>query len=141
MVAEKMEFSQLEPGYEFPPHHYRLNSSAVSSYLKAVGDTTEVYQGSGLVPPLAVAALALSALSQGINLPPGTIHVSQEFEFSGTATIDDSLTSFARISRKHNRGNLQLMAIDFKVKNQSQQVILTARTSFILPQNSKSQAE
>ncbi len=135
MVTKKVSFNQLEPGYEFPSSSFKLDGSAVSAYLRAAEDTTILYQGSALVPPLAVAALAMTALTEGIILPPGTIHVSQEFELSATVTTDDTLTSFASVSRKHSRGKLHLLTVSFKVLNQKEQAVLTGKTSFILPEN------
>jgi acyl dehydratase len=135
MVTKRVSFNQLEPGYEFPPSSFKLDSAAVSAYIRAVEDTTSLYQGAALVPPLAVAALAMTALTEGISLPPGTIHVSQEFEFSATVTTDDTVTSFASVSRKHSRGKLHLLTVSFKVLNQKQQAVLAGKTSFILPEN------
>jgi hypothetical protein len=131
-VAET--YSQLEAGYEFPPGNYRLDASRVSLFLEAVEDTSYPYQVNRLVPPMAVAALAMSALSNTISLPPGSIHVSQELSFVAAVNLDDSLTSYAKLSRTQKRGKLHLIAVDLTVRNQKQQTVLTGRTSFVLPQ-------
>ena len=106
----------------------------VSTYLKAVEETSSLYQDTGLVPPMAVAAGALTALSDGICLPPGTIHVSQEFEFTDTVSINDTLVSYARVSRKQSRRKLHFLTIDLSVFNQRQKAVLKGKTSFILPE-------
>jgi len=131
---QKMEYSQLEAGYEFPPSNYKLDSSIVSTYLRAVGDTSGLYQGTDLVPPMAIAAYAMASLSEGICLPPGTIHVSQEFEFISTASVNDTLTSYARVGRKQSRGKFHLLIVDLNVVNQDQKAVLAGKTSFILPE-------
>ena len=112
---QQIEYSQLEAGYEFSPSRYKLHASTVSTYLKAVEDTSRLYRDTKLVPPLAIAAHAMAALSKGICLPPGAIHVSQEIEFIDTVSVDESLTSCARVSRKQSRGKFQLLVIDFKM--------------------------
>jgi len=131
---QKIKYSQLEAGYEFPPSSYKLDTSIVSTYLKAVEDTSRLYQDNGLVPPMVIAAYAMAALSQSICLPPGAIHVSQELEFIDTVSVNESLISCARVSRKQSRGKFHLLAIDLNVFNQNQKVVLAGKTSFILPE-------
>ena len=142
-------YSQLEAGYEFPPGNYKLDASKVALFLKAIGDTSRLYQDNRpalslpalslsnvskrLVPPMAVAALAMAALSNTISLPPGSIHVSQELSFVKAISTDDDLTSYAKISRTQKRGGLHLITVDLNVRNQDQQTVLTGKTSFILP--------
>ncbi len=134
---QKIEYSQLEAGYEFLPSSYKLDFSIVATYLKAVGDTSGLYQDTGLVPPMVIAAYAMAALSESICLPPGTIHVSQEFEFIDTVSINDTLISYARVSRKQSRGKFHLLLVDLNVANQNQKAVLTGKTSFILPEYSE----
>jgi len=131
-VAET--YSQLAAGYEFPPGNFRLDAEKVALFLKAVEDESYPYQDNTLVPPMAVAALAMATLSNTISLPPGSIHVSQELGFVAAVSQDDSLTSYAKISRAQKRGKLHLIAVDLNVRNQNQQIVLTGKTSFILPQ-------
>ena len=130
---QKIEYCQLKTGYEFPPSSYNLDSAIASSYLKAVEDTSNLYQDTYLVPPMAIAAYAMASLSEHISLPPGTIHVSQEFEFRSAVNINDPLTSYARVSRKQSRGEFHLLSVDLNVVDQNQKVVLTGKTSFILP--------
>ncbi len=136
----KVEYSQLEVGYEFPPAHYQLDASTVSAYLQAVEETHQLFQGSALVPPMAVAALTMASLSEHLTFPAGAIHVSQDFEFTDTVTTGDTLTSHASVARKQDRGKLHLLAIDLNVNNLEGKTVLTGKTSFVLP-DSSAQAE
>jgi hypothetical protein len=56
-----------------------MNASFVSKYLKAV----DCAAGDGFVPPLAITACAIAAMTKTIPLPPGTvaIHASQDWSF------------------------------------------------------------
>ena len=132
-------YSQLEAGYEFPPGNYTLDASKVTLFLKAVDDASHIYQDNKLVPPMAVAALAMATLSNTISLPPGSIHVSQELSFVKAVSLDANLTSYAKISRAQKRGKLHLISVDLDVRNQAQETVLTGKTSFILPQPGKGQ--
>ena len=133
---QKIEYSQLETGFEFPPSSYKLDSTMVVTYLKAVEEKSKLYQDTSTVPPMAIAAHAMAALSEGICLPPGTIHVSQEFAFLDTANVDDTFTSYARVGKKQSRGTFNLLVVDLDVTDQDMKKVLTGKTSFILPEYS-----
>ena len=130
--GQKVECSQLEKGYKFPLASYTLDTKMVSTYLKAVGETDPIYNA--LVPPMAVAACAMAALSESISFPPGSIHVSQEFEFLDTVAIGDTIFSRAEVSRSQTRGRLHLLTINLKVCNQEQKLVLSGETGFVLPE-------
>ncbi len=130
---EKTGYQDLKAGQEFPPAAFQVDSEIVADYLKAVEEDNVIYQNTGLVPPMALAALALKALINTISMPPGTIHVSQEFEFIDAVNTRDTLTSQARVSRVQERGKLHLMTVDISVVNQEQKPVLAGKTSFVLP--------
>ena len=131
---QKIEYSQLETGHEFSPISYRLDSSTVAIYCQAVGETSSLYQNTELIPPMAVAAHALRVLLQSISLPPGTIHVSQELEFIETVTTKDTITSYAKVSRKQDRSKLHLLTVDFNVFNRDRKAVLAGKVTLILPE-------
>jgi len=134
---QKVEYSQVKPGYEFPPVSYQLDSGLVATYLKAVGETSNLYRDSKLVPPMAIAAYAMAALSEGFAVPPGAIHVSQEIEFKDTVSIGDTITCQATVSRKQDRQRLHLLTADLSVFTQSQKKVLAGKTSFVLPEQDR----
>jgi len=132
-MVDKIEYQELKDGQEFPPTTFQVDPITVSDYLKAVEEDNVLYENTGLVPPMAVAALSLKALINAISMPPGTIHVSQEFEFIDTVHTQDTLTSYARVSRVQERGKLHLITVDTSVLNQGNKPVLTGKTGFILP--------
>ena len=99
-----MSYQDLKTGQEFPPATFQVDSTIVADYLKAIEEDNVLYQDTGLVPPMAVAALALKALINAISMPPGTIHVSQD-----------------------------LMTVAISVVNQKNRPVLAGKTGFILP--------
>jgi acyl dehydratase len=129
----KVEYHQLFAGFEFPPQNYALDNPTVSAYMEATKETNDIYRNEGLVPPMAVTALAMASLGAAISMPPGTIHVSQELEFLKLVKVGDTITCFSKISRKQDRGSLHLMNTDITVLNQNQEKILTGKVGFILP--------
>ena len=130
---EQIGYQDLKAGQEFPPAAFQVEPTTVADYLKAIEEDNAIYQNTGLVPPMAVAALALKSLISAISMPDGTIHVSQEFEFIDTVDTQDTLTSRASVSRIQERGKLHLISVDINVSNQEQKPVLAGKTSFILP--------
>lgn len=129
----KIEYYQLTAGFEFPPQSYLLDSVTVALYLDATQDSDELFRQGGLVPPMAVTAFAMTALSQSIRMPSGTIHVSQELDFLKLVHVGDTITCHSKISRKVERGGLRLMNTDISVLNQNQEKVLTGKVGFVLP--------
>ncbi|MBI4286455.1 MAG: MaoC family dehydratase N-terminal domain-containing protein [Chloroflexi bacterium] len=130
--SPRIAFAQLVIGYELPPNRFTLDGATVLTYLRAVEDESSLYQDS-LVPPMAVAARAMAALGEGMSLPAGAIHVSQEFEFLGTVKVGENLTSYAKVSRKVDRGKIHMLTIDLDVCKAERQSVVTGKTGFILP--------
>ncbi len=131
--TQKIDYQQIEAGYEFRPLSYQLDTSMVANYLRAVGETSDLYQTTDLVPPTAVAAYAMAALFDSILLPPGTIHVSQELDFTGAVNAGDTISCQAKVLRKQDRGGLHLMTISLNVFNQNQKKVMAGKTSLVLP--------
>jgi acyl dehydratase len=133
----KIEYYQLTAGFEFPPQTYLLDEQSVALYLEATRETDALFRGTHLVPPMAVTAFAMSALSQSISMPEGTIHVSQELEFLKPVKVNDSITCLSKVSRKIERGGLRLMNTEIKVVNQHNETVLTGKVGFVLPEPAK----
>jgi acyl dehydratase len=133
MKPPKIEYDSLTAGYEFPPASFLLDGEKVSAYLAAVEDRNRVYEEQQVVPPMAIAALAMAALASCLALPPGTIHVSQDLEFTGKSRAGEKLTSRAAVKRKVARGKFNMLTIGIKVNNEKQAEVLSGETGFILP--------
>lgn len=125
----------MQPGLLFPPASYTIDHTRLEAYIAATGDNDPVYSDSSLVPPTAVAARAMAALAEGIALPPGTIHISQELEFLAPVQAGEPLTSRAMVSGKRSRGRLELLTIEIRVSNQDNKDVMTGRSTFMTPQS------
>ena len=132
---QKSSFEQLEAGLEFPPISYDLDAEIISRYVRAVGETSSLYENNELVPPTAIVAFALLALTENISLLPGTIHISQEIQSLGIASVGDTVTYHAKVSRKQERGNMRLLDIGFDASNQTSVMLMQGKMSFILPES------
>jgi hypothetical protein len=129
----RIEYEELTTGYEFAPASFQLDSGRLRTYLNAVGDKNRIYEENKAVPPMTIAALAMAAMSSGLVLPPGAIHVSQNLEFVKEVRIGEELTSQAKVSRKVERGKFHMLNVSINVLNQHKNIVLTGETAFILP--------
>jgi hypothetical protein len=134
MTQEQIaDYYQISVGYEFPSRTYTLDSATVSTYLKAVKESHDLYRVEKLVPPLALAAYAMTALAEGSNFPPGTVHVTQELDFLAAVHIGETITCHSKISRRIDRGGMRIMTTDISVLNRNQEKVLGGKVGFILP--------
>lgn len=133
MTHQEIDYSELSTGYEFEPAEIWLNSEAVTAYLDAIEGDRHIYDKVRIVPPMAIAALAMAEMARGLSLPSGAIHVSQDLNFLSSVSIDEVLTSRARVSKKVERGKFHMLTIDINVVKQNDMTTLTGETSFILP--------
>jgi acyl dehydratase len=130
--SSPLSFKQLPVGFEFPPTSYELTEAVIGKYLEAVGEETD-FLTSGIVPPLAIAACAMTALSQSFTVPPGSIHASQELEFLKMVPIGASVSCSGKIAQKLERGSLNLVILEINVLNQAGEKVLTGRATIAAP--------
>ena len=134
MTEEKIKYENLTTGFNFAPSAFKVDAKTVALYLKATDDHNAEYEDK-LIPPMAIAAMAMKAMAERFDLLPGTVHVSQQLEFLNTASIDETLTSYAGVARKIVRGKFHMLTISIKVLNQQQETVITGEIGFILPLN------
>ena len=111
----KLLLSDLPKGHEFSPTSFTLSAEDVVRYLDAVADGNALYLERGLAPPLCVAARALGALLELLELPAGTLHTGQEVDMQAGVPIGATLTLGGRIAQRSERGGAVISAIDFDV--------------------------
>jgi len=126
--------THLPKGHEFPRTAFDLTVQDVSRYLDAVEDTNVMYGERALAPPLAVAARALGALLDVLELPAGTLHTGQEVEAHAGVPVGARLTLGGRIAQRSERAGLVISVIEFEVTPAgSEAPALTGRTTVMAP--------
>ena len=122
-------YDELTPGYEFPPVDYSLSPAVVDAYVEAVGAVKHDY-----VPPLVVAARAIGLLGELVALPPGTIHASQEFEFTGLVPIGSRVTCAVKVLRKLARGPMRMLTLEMVISDEAGIVVQRGRSTVVVPE-------
>ncbi len=130
MPDKAISYEELTPGYKFPPVTYELSTSLVSKYLKAVDGV-----GDGFVPPLAITACAIAAMTQFFSLPSGTIaiHASQELEFFKLVPIGATIECHIGVVQKISRGKMSMLILEILVVDKSKEKIQSGRATIALP--------
>ena len=129
MQGNTVNYEELIPGYEFPPASYELSASLVSKYLQAVDGA-----GDGFVPPLAITACVIAAMSGSFSLPPGTIaiHASQELEFFKLVPIGTTIECHTRVAQKITRGKMSMLILELEIFDQGKEKIQSGKTTIAL---------
>jgi len=125
-------FEQLAVGHEFPSTSYQLTESVISKYVEAVGEQRD-FLTSGIVPPLAIAAYAMSALAKAFSVPPGSIHASQELEFLKAVPIGATISCGGKVVQKVERGRLNLIVLEINAITQDKEKVLTGKATIAIP--------
>jgi len=129
MPVKIISYEELIPGYKFPPATYELSASLVSKYLKAVDSA-----GDGFVPPLAITACAIAAMTGSFSLPSGTIviHASQELEFFKLVPIGATIECHIGVVQKITRGKMGMLILEFEVLDKSKEKVQSGKTTIAL---------
>jgi len=130
MPAKTISYEELIPGYKFPTATYELSASLVSKYLKAVDSA-----GDGFVPPLAITACAIAAMTGSFSLPSGTIviHASQELEFFKLVPIGATIECHIGVAQKITRGKMSMLILEFEVLDKGNEKVQSGRATIALP--------
>jgi len=130
MSDKTISYEKLIPGYEFPPATYELSASLVSKYLKAVDSA-----GDGFIPPLAITACAIAAMTGSFSLPSGTIviHASQELEFFKLVPIGATIECHTGVAQKITRGKMSMLILELEVFDKDKEKVQSGRATIALP--------
>jgi hypothetical protein len=130
MPDKPISYEELTPGYKFPPATYELSASFVSKYLKAVDGAD-----AGFVPPLAVTACAIAAMTKSVPLPPDTIaiHASQELEFFRLVPIGATVECRIGVAQKIARGRMSMLILELEILDKGKERIQSGRATIALP--------
>jgi hypothetical protein len=130
MPVKTISYEELIPGYKFPPATYELSTSLVSKYLNAVGSA-----GDEFVPPLAITACAIAAMTGSLSLPPGTIaiHASQELEFFKLVPIGATIECHTTVAQKITRGKMSMLILELEVLAKGKEKVQSGKATVALP--------
>ena len=104
----------------------------VDEYLSTLDNKCPVYQKAQVAPPIALAARTLAILIEKMDLPPGTVHTSQEIISQKAVTIGQEVSGVAKASRPFVRGKWRFLSVTFAL-NCGQEEVLKGKTTVMTP--------
>ena len=131
-----MDLGSLLPGQTLLEEGLAVSPEASGAYLAAVGDTSALYREQGLVPPMALVALALAATMRSLDIPAGTVHTGQEVAFSKLVTVGAPLRCSATVDQNTVRRGLRFLRVLMHVTNEGETVV-QALTSLAIAEGDK----
>ncbi len=130
-----IDFFALQRGDVMPESSLRVDAGDVRGYLAATGEAGAAaggLWGAEAVPPLALGALVLAALTDQMPLPTGTVHVGQEFEFLRPVTAGQELTARATVNRRTERRGTLLTTLSLELRAAGG-LVLEGLTTLVTP--------
>lgn len=131
-----MEYGELEAGQVVSRHSYCLDSTLVSNYVEAVQDGSGALSddsGVELVPAMAVAALSMRGVVEDLRIPGGTLHVGQEFEFSGAVNVGNSVDCVATLAQNSVRGEWRFLVVECLVSGEDDAQVMKGKSTIMIP--------
>lgn len=128
-----VDYANIEPGYIISSASYTYSPSDVEAYLEATGDEGGLYPESGIVPPMATAALSMGAISDSIAFPDGAVHVSQQMEFCGAVKVEDSVVCTSKVLSRRKRGPFNMLTLGIDIENKDGITVYSGKTTVLLP--------
>ena len=124
--------TDLAAGHVFPAIAFSVDAEQARAYRAAAGDSLGLYDDAGVVPPLAVAALALGALLEHVSLPPGTLHTGESLSFKAPVPSGAALECRATLALRSQRSGWIVSVLDTEISHNGA-VAVTARATVLSP--------
>lgn len=128
--------ADLPAGHSFEPIVFSVDAERSRAYRAATGDTLPLYDEANAVPPLAVAALALGALMEVIDLPDGTLHGNESLEAYAPVPVGAQLVCTPTITRNATRAGMAFTTFEFVVTHEGAPAV-TSRATVLFPAEAK----
>lgn len=120
---------------------WQVTEESVLRYIRAVGDTPDLYLQSRLAPPIALAAWSLGGMLEHLDLPPGAIHSLQEMETVRGIQFGESITAFARLGPPRRRGDMEFITAFYTLKADGGEEVMRGKTTVLVNRGATASSE
>lgn len=132
-----MYITELPEGKRLPASSLNLSLQKTKEFLEASEESSGFFTQTSFgdtAPNTMCASLAIASIFKDYELPPGTIHTTQDLKFHKLVKVGDNLTCHLRVTRNQKRGDLQIMNLRIDIMDEANDLIMEGETSFITPQ-------
>ena len=127
-----VDYAALKAGDVVSDRPCRLDADLVRRYADAVGDRSPL-AGSGLVPPMALAALGVRGVVQDLGIPGGTLHLGQEVEFASPVRVGETVRCRATVSNSSLRSGTWVLVVGLSAEAGDGRTVMTGKSTISVP--------
>ena len=130
-----IDYAQLQAGQRISRERLTLDAEAVGRYAEAVGDASKpvAKDGTALVNPMAVGALALSAVINALRIPGGTVHAGQELDFGRALPVGAEITCTATVAQNSVRREWRFLVVNLTAADDEGNEVMQGKSTIMLP--------
>ncbi len=125
-----MDYSQLQPENIISENQYEISQDFINKYTESVKDDS-VYNN--LVPPMAISALSIRGVLNDLNIPGGTVHLNQEFDYFSAVHKNEIINCKATIISNNVRAGWRFLVIKLETSTKQQPIIMTGKSTIMIP--------
>lgn len=131
-----IDYSTLQPGQRLSHELLTLDADSIAAYVDAVSDSSRPASADGtpLAPPMAIAALALSAVINALQIPGGTIHAGQELEFGKAMPVGATLACNATLAQNSMRRGWRFLVVNLTAADDGGNAVMSGKSTIMLPE-------
>ena len=131
-----IDYSSLQPGQRLSHELLTLDADSIAAYVDAVGDSSRPTSADGapLAPPMAIAALALSAVINALQIPGGTIHAGQELDFRKAMPVGATLAHTATLAQNSMRRGWRFLVVNLTAADGDGNAVMSGKSTIMLPE-------
>ena len=131
-----IDYSTLQPGQRLSHELLTLDADSIAAYVDAVSDSSRPTSADGapLAPPMAIAALALSAVINALQIPGGTIHAGQELEFGKAMPVGATVTCAATLAQNSMRRGWRFLVVNLTAADGDGNAVMSGKSTIMLPE-------
>jgi len=136
--STKVYLDQVDNGYCFPVIQTMIGKDILENYARVMNSNIRFSRNSApIVPPAAIASITIGELLSSINLPPGSIHMSEEIISRSELEVGKKINVEVVLKNKSVREGYMLISLVFNIKNEANtNIIIEAKTVLMIPQES-----
>ena len=136
--STKVYLDQVDNGYCFPVIQTIIEKDVLEHYASVMNSNIRLSENSApIVPPAAIASITIEELLSRIDLPPGSIHMSEEIMSRSELEVDKKINVEVVLKNKSVREGYMLVSLVFNVKSEtSTNNIIEAKTVLMIPEES-----
>ncbi|MAX04306.1 MAG: hypothetical protein CL883_03175 [Dehalococcoidia bacterium] len=127
-----MNYSELKPDQIISTQQFSLDRPFIDDYLKSTSESTDGID-TNFAPPMSLGALAVRAAITDLEIPGGTLHLTQEVEFFGPFPIGETISCSAKLLQNSVRAGMRILVIGLLIKNSAGLQLMSGKSTITVP--------